>query len=148
MAQVTVVTLVDDLDRSVSADVQTITYFVRGQEYRIDVGAANLERLNAALEVLGEAEEGLREFTAASRSVTKLPPAGAFRRGSARTRTGVEAGKVRTWAIANGIEVSARGRIPAPIIDQFIAAQAAPSTEAAFDPAQRTSDAAESAVAS
>jgi hypothetical protein len=137
MAQVTVVTLVDDLDRSISTDVQTITYFVRGQEYRIDVGPASLERLNDALEVLSRAEDGLRPFIAASRPVTKLPPAGAFRRGSGSG--GPDAGKVRTWAIANGIEVSARGRIPATLTEQYLAAT---------KPAAPVGPVAESAVAS
>ena len=129
MAQVTVVTLVDDLDSSVRTDVETVVYHVAGREYRIDLGIENRAKLEEALRALKEAEGAVAGFTSRSRPVHKLPAAGAPRRGSgARKRP--DAGKVRTWAIANGIDVSARGRLPFEVIDQYIAANRDPSTDA------------------
>jgi hypothetical protein len=98
----------DDLDGSEATE--TITFALNGQNYEIDLSDKHA----------GELREALAPFTAAGR-----------RQGGARRtqkRIAVPGSdrpnpiEVRTWAASQGIEVAARGRVPADVIVKFQAA--------------------------
>ncbi|GMA33765.1 histone-like nucleoid-structuring protein Lsr2 [Litorihabitans aurantiacus] len=109
MVQKTTVTLIDDLDENITEDVQTVTFAHEGKTYEIDLGAENRQALDDAL---ASYKAVARK---AGRSTTSPSPR--------RTRVASDAGAIREWAAANGIEVNDRGRIPANIREQFDAAQ-------------------------
>jgi hypothetical protein len=104
MAQKTLIELVDDLDGTKA--VETVTFGLDGVTYEIDLSGTHADDLR----------ESLAEYVEAARRT-----GGRIRRGLApqRQESGVNAGAVREWAEANGIEVAARGRIPAHVIESY-----------------------------
>lgn len=95
MAQRVEIVLTDDLDQS-KAD-STVTFAYAGASYEIDLSDAN----RAAL------EEALAPYVGAARKVS-----GGRRSAAAKRRaTGASANEIRSWALAQGMEVSARGRV-------------------------------------
>ncbi|MGC5225275.1 histone-like nucleoid-structuring protein Lsr2 [Micromonospora sp. DT81.3] len=101
MVTKTVVSVVDDIDGSDSAETVTFTY--QGATYEIDLARKNRDALDAALS----------PFIEAARSTS--------RGGAPRAKAQVEQdpAAIRAWAADNGIEVSARGRIPRSVRDQY-----------------------------
>ena len=108
MASKVQVVLIDDMDGG-AAD-STVSFSLEGVNYEIDLSEANAQRLRNALE----------PFIGAGRRVAAGKRAG--RRGSAVAGRGKRSAEIRSWARANGIEVSARGRVPADVIAKFEAA--------------------------
>ncbi|WP_034087927.1 histone-like nucleoid-structuring protein Lsr2 [Streptacidiphilus albus] len=108
MAQKVVVELLDDLDGSEA--VETIVFALNGQSYEIDLGEKNA----------GKFRKALAPFVEAGRKQ------GGAKRG--KTRVSVRSGGqpnpvvVRAWASSQGIEVAARGRVPAEVITKYQAA--------------------------
>ncbi|MEV1294831.1 Lsr2 family protein [Pseudonocardia sp. NPDC049635] len=109
MAQQTTITLIDDIDGS-EADEQ-VEFAVDGRAYEIDLSAANAQRLR----------ESLAPFIAAARRSSG-------RRGSAQATSssnGSSASEraanraVREWAIAQGMKISERGRIPTSVLQAY-----------------------------
>ena len=116
MAQQTLVRLVDDLDETIieNGDGQTIRFGIDNVSYEIDLTNEHADEMREALS---------RYVEAARKTGGGRRPTGA--RGSGRSRSGksdVSPVAVREWAKANGIEVSARGRIPRSVVEQFRAA--------------------------
>jgi len=109
MVQKTTVTLIDDLDEATTEGVQTVTFAHEGKTYELDLSAENRQALTDALASYKAVARR------AGRSTSSSSP-------STRTRVASDAGAIREWAAANGIEVSQRGRIPAGIREQFDAA--------------------------
>jgi hypothetical protein len=113
MAQKVLVQLVDDLDGSSSDDVATVTFGLDGAEYEIDLGSSNAENLRKEFET----------YIAAGRRT-----GGRLRRspspGGGSSDPG-EAALIREWAVKKGYEVSARGRIPGKVIEEYRAERAA-----------------------
>ena len=107
MARQTTITLVDDLD-GVEADEQ-VEFSVDGRSYEIDLSAANAGRLRDALAPFISA--GRR--TGARRSA----PAGAAPSRPSSSRAQNQA--IREWAIAQGMKVSERGRIPTNVLTAY-----------------------------
>jgi hypothetical protein len=107
MAQQTTVTLTDDLDGGKAAE--TVTFGLDGRIYEIDLSKKNAAALRKAL----------GEFTSSARRVRSGRPAAAK---AARSTDRVDAKAVREWAQAQGIQVSARGRVPADVVEQYQAA--------------------------
>lgn len=101
MATKTVVSVVDDIDGSESAETVTFTY--GGVTYEIDLAPKNRDALEAALS----------PFIGAAHSTSR----GGTRR--SKTQGDEDAAAVRAWAAENGIEISARGRIPRNVRDQY-----------------------------
>lgn len=99
MATKTVVTLVDDLNGS-DAD-ETIAFAIDGTNYEIDLSADNAAAFRAALQ----------PYVDAARAIPRRG-----RRGTATTATPKQ---IRDWAEANGIDVPARGRIPATVLERY-----------------------------
>lgn len=109
MAKKTVVLLEDDIDGSEAS--QTVSFALDGTEYEIDLNDDHANELREVLE----------RFTSAGRKVTGGRGSKAA---SPRTSTrgGPTAKAVRKWATENGIQVNARGRIQADVVEQYEAA--------------------------
>ena len=97
----TTVQLLDDLDGTVieNGSGATVSFAFEGDSYEIDLSAENLAAFRTAM----------KPYTNVSRRVGYVPakPRGAGAAGSDRA----ELQAIRTWAAANGMQVSDRGRI-------------------------------------
>lgn len=103
MAKKVQVLLVDDIDKESPAD-ETVTFGLDGVSYEIDLTHDNAAKLRDSLAVwIGHAER-----TGGRR--TSRPSGRTGRR---------DVGAVRTWARANGYEVSDRGRISTEIQEAY-----------------------------
>ena len=106
MAQKVTVALEDDLDGG-PAD-ETVRFGFGGTDYEIDLSAKNARAFR----------KKLAPFIEHARKASR----GSARR-TARTSAGRQrSGEVRAWAKDHGLAVSARGRIPASVIEQYQAA--------------------------
>jgi hypothetical protein len=103
----TVVTLTDDLDGS-KAD-RTVAFTVDGTSYEIDLSKKNATAFAKLL----------APYVAAARKAAKPSRRGPTSRQSARRP---DLGDVRSWARANGHDVSDRGRVSAAVIEAYDAA--------------------------
>jgi hypothetical protein len=111
MAKKTIVQLTDDLDGG-KAD-KTVSFSIDHVNYEIDLSQKNVAAL----------EKAFSKYVSAARRVSGRAAAGRGR--TTRTNVSADPRAVRAWAASNGIEVSARGRIPADVVKQFEAANAA-----------------------
>lgn len=107
MAQRVSITLVDDIDGS-DAD-QTIQFGLDGTSYEIDLSDENAAKLR----------EALAPYVGMARSTGGRRPRGAPK---AARSGGSSAGDIRAWAIENGHQVNARGRISAELRAAYEAA--------------------------
>jgi hypothetical protein len=112
-----VVTLVDDLDGS-TENVTNHVIIIDGSAFTIDLSEKNVDKLHKAFQPF---REKARPAGAAARQVTPLPCTAGLRK-RASSGAGVDPKAVRVWADENKIDVPTRGRIPKPIIDQYVAA--------------------------
>jgi hypothetical protein len=106
MAQRVQVVLEDDLDGG-SAE-ETLAFGLDGTTYEIDLNKKNAAKLRDAL----------APWVAAGRRTSSRTA----RRGRGKQSRSSQAGDVRSWARANGYQVSERGRISAEIQAAFNAA--------------------------
>lgn len=109
MAKTTVVTITDDLDGSKAAT--TVQFGWKGNAYEIDLSRKNANALEKALAPYLDAARKARGSRTARRG----------RRAASPARSDQSA--VRAWAKENGYEVAERGRIPAAVVDAFVAAK-------------------------
>lgn len=112
MAQRTIISLTDDIDGSEASE--TVVFGLDGATYEIDLNEAHAEDLR----------EVLAPFVSVARRVGS-PAGGRGGRGNAakpRSSDDVDPKAVRAWAEANGVEVSARGRLKADVVEQYKAA--------------------------
>lgn len=107
MASKVQVVLIDDIDGG-EADA-TFAFSLEGTDYEIDLSEDNAQTLRQALAPYIEA--GRRASGGKSRRRSQAGP------GKGRSA------KIRSWARDNGIEVNARGRIPADVVAKYDAAQ-------------------------
>lgn len=113
MAQKIVTELTDDTDGK-PAD-ETVTFALDGREYEIDLTAKNAAALRKAFDVYvknGRRIGGRRPRSSSGAGSSSSP-----------TKGGVDTKAVREWAGKNGYQLSARGRIPANVIEAYRAAQ-------------------------
>jgi hypothetical protein len=104
MATKILTTLQDDIDGSDAAE--TVRFALDGVEWEIDLSERNANRLR----------NSLSDFMAHGRKV-------GGRRGRKPASSGQTDSKaIREWAAAKGIEVNARGRIPAEVVERYRAA--------------------------
>ena len=107
MAQKVVVELIDDLDGTPipAGKGESIDFGVDGVGYRIDLGPKNAKAFRKSFDTyLTHATR-----TGGRRQRRTHTPTDRPRRDPAQTRA------IREWALANGYEISARGRIPTDI---------------------------------
>ncbi|MEU6806078.1 histone-like nucleoid-structuring protein Lsr2 [Streptomyces neyagawaensis] len=105
MAQRVVVTLSDDIDGSEAAE--TIAFGLDGKSYEIDLNEVNAEKLR----------EALAPYVEAGRKRSRSGKA------YKQTQVAPDPAAVRAWAMANKLEVPARGRIPKKVYEAFADAQ-------------------------
>ena len=118
MAQKTITTLVDDLDDTqiINGNGQTVRFGLDGKDYELDLTNEHADELRAAFDRYVKAarnvggRQSVRSRGTTARSTTTP------------STTNVDAKAVRAWATANKVELSARGRIPQSVVDQFRAA--------------------------
>lgn len=103
----TVITLTDDLDGS-NRGIETVTFSFDGTAYEIDLGPKNAKALRADFEKWADSARKAKRTSRTRRTATPKPTS--------------EAAAIREWAVANGIAVPARGRIPAAVAEQYHAA--------------------------
>jgi hypothetical protein len=125
MAQKVVVEMVDDIDGGPAN--HTVQFGLDGVDYVIDLSDAHADDLRAELaSYLAAAHRtGGRKVRGTGRA-----PAAT----SARQRTW----EIRAWALANGHEVSTRGRISSELAELFDTSRALPEPEAVTVPRKRT----------
>ena len=105
MAQITEVRLLDDLDGGEAAE--SVSFSLDGKSYEIDLN----EKHAAAL------RDAFAPFVSSARRAGGSTPAVSRPRMSTRAgRPRAETAAIREWASANGMEVSARGRISSTAI--------------------------------
>lgn len=113
MAQKTVTTLTDDIDGSEATE--TVVFGLDEATYAIDLNDAHAEDLR----------EVLAPFVAVARRAGGPAAARSPRTAAApkqRSSSDVDPKAVRSWAKANGVEVNARGRLSATVLEQYKAA--------------------------
>jgi hypothetical protein len=137
MAQITQVTLVDDLDGGEAAE--SVTFSLDGKTYEIDLS----EKHAAAL------RDAFAPFVGGARRAGNAAKVGSQQRMSTVRSTGSgrprgETAAIREWANANGLEVSTRGRISSTVLEAYenraTAPATAPVTEAGAEPAVEVAD--------
>ena len=138
MAQITEVRLLDDLDGGEAAE--SVSFSLDGKSYEIDLS----EKHAAAL------RDAFAPFVSSARRAGGTTAAAARPRMSTRAgRPRAETAAIREWASANGIEVSARGRISSTVLEAYenrgnaTAAAAAPVVEPVVEPVVDTAAEAE-----
>lgn len=107
MAQRVNIVLIDDIDESPAAE--TVRFGLDGVEYEIDLNEAHAAELRKTLEFW--VSRARRE-----------PGQRASRRIAQRRQTSSDASTIRAWALANGVEISDRGRIPAEVREAYLRA--------------------------
>jgi len=105
MAQKTIVHLTDDVDGGEATE--TVHFGLDGVPYEIDLNDDNAAKLRAALVLY---LKNARKVGGAARSRGKAPA------------SGYDPKAVRAWAASNRVELPARGRIPALVLEQYRAA--------------------------
>jgi Lsr2 len=107
----TVTTLVDDIDGGKAEE--TVSFAVDGKYYEIDLGKKNAAKLR----------DLLQDYAGYARSVRSNGAGrGGGRRKPSSTFNEVDTKAVRAWAASNSIQVSARGRISADVLERYRAA--------------------------
>jgi hypothetical protein len=113
MARQVITTLIDDLDGK-KAD-RTVEFSLDGTNYTIDLSEANAGKLRKALDPY------INAGTRLGRASTGRIPA--RRSVPARTAGSRDENRlIREWAVANGHQISERGRIPQSVTDAYRAA--------------------------
>jgi hypothetical protein len=102
---VTTTTYTDDLDGSAAAS--TVTFGWDGTSYEIDLSKSNQRAF----------EKAIRPYVDAGRRIR-----GTRNRAASRSASKHDLSGVRAWAEANGLEVSARGRIAQRVLEAYEAA--------------------------
>lgn len=113
MAQKVTTQLVDDLSGDIIEDGKgrTVQFAFDGSSYEIDLTEDNADRFR----------EVLSDYVAAARKVSGRSSRGASSQAKARSNPN-DLAKIRVWAMANGYEVAARGRISQEVRDAYDAA--------------------------
>lgn len=115
MARKIVHQLVDDIDGTVlePGEGETVLFSLDGKSYEIDLTAENAQALR----------DSFTKYIDAARRMTSGGSASSSSSTRGRRRTGqTDYGPVREWAKQNGFTVSARGRVPATVIEAYEAA--------------------------
>ncbi|MFF7245710.1 Lsr2 family protein [Embleya sp. NPDC008237] len=110
MAQRVVTLYTDDVTGETGEDIATHTFALDGVTYEIDLGEDTYQQLL----------DKLAPYFGAARKTGTAARRG--RKGARTTGQGPDPVKVREWARSQGIDVNARGRVPADLIERYQAA--------------------------
>lgn len=109
VAKHTTVTLVDDIDGSEAEE--SVEFSIDGKAYEIDLSTANSSRLRDALAPY---------ISAARRSGGRRSSGSAASAAPSRPSTDREQNQaIREWAVAQGMKISERGRIPSNVLEAY-----------------------------
>lgn len=114
MATRTITHVTDDIDGN-ARGVEIVTFEIFGATYEVGLSEDNQKAL----------EEALEPFLNVTRKVSspsRRPSRSSSNPSNGVGRSSVDAKAVRTWAAANNIEVSPRGRINAMVLKRYHAA--------------------------
>lgn len=106
MAQRIITVLEDDIDGGEAAE--TVTFALDGATYEIDLNGENAAKLRSAFS----------SYVEQARRVS-----GSAGRAKRKSTSGPSASEIREWASAQGLDVPARGRIPASVREAYDAAR-------------------------
>lgn len=107
MAQRTVVTFVSDLSgKPIEEDGATVRFALDGTSYEVDLTSKEQKALR----------EALAPYVGVAR---KIGATQAQRRKGSSTASEATPKEIRAWAVENGYEVPARGRIPALVAEAY-----------------------------
>lgn len=118
MARYESVQLVDDLDGT-TGDVTTVQFGLDGVRYDIDLSDPNATRLRRIVAEYVRAGRWIGGKKLRIQHSAAEPPQSK----EAAARPSGTPGQVRAWALANGVYVAPRGRIPKDVIGQYQAVQ-------------------------
>ncbi|WP_375486574.1 Lsr2 family protein [uncultured Mycobacterium sp.] len=120
MAERIIRQLIDDLDGTEIAEGQgeRVEFAFRGATYQIDLTDTNVAKLEKAL---APYIKSATKVGGNSKPRSRAPKGGRSSRGKV---TREKLATVRSWAKKNGYQVSARGRIPADVIEAYHAVHA------------------------
>jgi hypothetical protein len=117
MAQMTTITLIDDLDNEVAAD-ETVRFSLDGVQYEIDLSANNAQALREEIGAwIDHARRADGQRAKRGRSISPAP-----RRRKAAAHAPIDrmqSAAIREWARSKGMKVSTRGRISAEIVAAY-----------------------------
>lgn len=115
VSRVTVM-LIDDLDGSDAS--QSVEFVYKNKVYTLDLNDDNASKLDDALAPYIAAAEkaGRAQSSTGGRAGRRQTVAGS---GGSEPAPDYTAKEVRAWALANGVEVPARGRIPSRVIEKY-----------------------------
>jgi len=119
MAQHTQVLLTCDVHDGVAEAAETVLFTVGGQTYECELCEGHLNEFREAMEIWSS-HSRLAGRARGGQSAAR--PARAGRARAANSSDGPSAADVREWARAQGMEVSARGRVPAELHAAYAAA--------------------------
>lgn len=108
--------LIDDIDGTRAEE--SISFSLEGSSFVIDVNKKNAKALRADFDKWAQHARRERGKVRANR---RRPPAATPARGKATA--GPDPKAVRSWAASQGMEVSARGRVSAAVIEAYRQAQ-------------------------
>lgn len=135
MAQITQVRLVDDLDGGEAAE--SVAFSLDGKSYEIDLSEKHASAMRDAF----------APFIGSARRAGGSAVASRQKMSTRAGRPRMETAAIREWAAANGLEVSARGRISSTVLEAYenrgstavaAALPAEPAVEAEAKPKRRT----------
>jgi hypothetical protein len=117
VARTTIIQLTDDLDGKAIKDGngETVTFALEGTSYEIDLSKKNADDLR----------DVLAKYISAGRRVSIRQAGASGGRGRSSRASSNSNGRdydpkaVRAWAESQGIEVSARGRVPSDLVTKF-----------------------------
>ena len=121
MAQRTQVLLTCDVHDGDAEAAETVIFTVEGQTYECELCDAHLAEFREAMEIWSSHSRPVGR----GRGQATARPARGGRGGRARPAGGGDgpsAAEVREWARAQGMQVSARGRVPAELHEAYAAA--------------------------
>lgn len=110
MAQITEIRLLDDLDGGEAAE--SVAFSLDGKSYEIDLSEKHAAALRDAFAPFIGSARRAGSSAAARPKMSARASAGAG-------RPRAETAAIREWATANGLEVSARGRIAATVLEAY-----------------------------
>lgn len=116
MAQRILTVLTCDLhDKDVEA-VESVAFSVQGTSYEMDLCESHLKKFNDSLATF---TSGARTGGHAVRTPRRTRRTSRRRAGGSPSSGGSETRVIREWALSNGHAISAKGRIPTHIVEQY-----------------------------
>jgi hypothetical protein len=112
MARTTITQITDDIDGS--KDAEEVAFSFMGNDYTIDLAKKNRAAFEKAMKPY---------IDAGTRVARRARPASSPRTSATKSSNRADLKAVRAWAVDNGYEVSARGRVPTAVVEAYNNAQ-------------------------